>query len=124
MTEFIVKYWLEVTFTGILGVLTLGFKKFSKSIKLELAESITKEVSGTLVSEIEDQKILKLAMQAMLRDRLIQSYNHFTEKGCCAIHDRDNVINMYTQYHNLGANGVIDGLMGELMELPVANKKC
>lgn len=124
MTEFIVKYWLEVTFTGILGVLTLGFKKFSKSVKSELAESITKEVSETLVSEIEDQKILKLAMQAMLRDRLIQSYNYFIEKGCCAIHDRDNVINMYNQYHNLGANGVIDGLMYELMELPVANKKC
>lgn len=99
MTEFIIKYWLQVLFAAALGLLTKAVRK-----------------------EMKDQKAIKLGVQAILRDRLIQSYNHHTEKGCCAIHDRENVLNMYNQYHNLGANGVIDGLVEEVMGLPV--RKC
>lgn len=69
--------------------------------------------------EIRKQIAIEAGMQALLRDRLIQSYNYHTEKGYCEIHNRDNISNMYKQYHNLGENGVIDRLMDELLDLPV-----
>lgn len=95
MVEFLLKYWLEV----LLGLFT-----------------------ASLVKVILGYKATRAGLQALLRDRLIQSYNYHTSKGCCAIHDRDNVLNMYEQYHHLGANGVVDGLMDELLKLPVT--KC
>lgn len=104
MVEFVTTYWLEVAFGGVLTVLGCGVKKLTK--------------------KVEEQESIRLGMQAILRDRLIQSYNYHMDKGCCAIHDRDNIINMYNQYHTLGANGVIDDLMKELFELPVATKNC
>lgn len=62
---------------------------------------------------------LKLGMQALLRDRLVQAHRTFTEQGFCTISDKDNFNNMYKQYHSLGENGVMDTLHEEVMKLPV-----
>ena len=102
MKEFIIKYWIEVLFSMIIGL--LGY--------------CTRNISRLLKSEMADQKSIRLGVQAMLRDRLIQSYNFHMKIGFCEIHDRDNVINMYEQYHNLGANGVVDKLKDEILDLP------
>ena len=106
MREFIIKYWLQVLFSGMLTFLGYMVRKISDDFKREKNE----------------QKLLKEAMQAMLRDRLIQVYNHYTEKGYMSIHNRDNVLNMYDKYHKLGENGVMNGLMDELKALPVSKK--
>ena len=105
MKEFIVRYWLQVLFSGALGLLGLGMKK----------------ITSELQREKKDQEAIKMGVQAILRDRLIQSYNFHMSLGYCEIHDRDNIINMYTQYHNLGANGVIDNLIDEISVLPITN---
>lgn len=106
MKDFIVKYWLQVIFGGALAILG-GF---------------TKWIVAMLKSEMCDQASIKAGVQAILRDRIIQSYNTHMEVGYCAIHDRDNIINMYNQYHVLGANGVVDSLIDELLALPVKCK--
>lgn len=106
MREFIIKYWLQVLFGAVLSVLGM----------------ITKRISDVLKKEMCDQQSIKLGVQAILRDRIIQSYNHHMKVGYCAIHDRDNIIHMYQQYHTLGQNGVIDKLVDELMALPVTDK--
>lgn len=41
-----------------------------------------------------DQSCIKLGVSAILRDRIIQSYNLHLERGYCAIRDRDNISNM------------------------------
>ena len=103
MYEFIMRYWLEFAFTGTLTLMGIGLKKIAKELK----------------TEKNDQQSIKIGVQAILRDRLIQSYNFHLEIGCCSIHDRDNIVNMYAQYHKLGANGVMDGLVDEILALPV-----
>lgn len=62
---------------------------------------------------------VQLGIQALLRDRLYQSYLHYTEKGYAPIYARENFDNMYKQYHNLGANGVMDDLYDKFMNLPL-----
>ena len=101
LLDFIIKYWLQILFSGVLSALTFVIKKMSEDFKKEKL----------------DQKSIRLGVQAILRDRLIQSYNHHMGLGYCPIHDRDNISNMYNQYHNLGENGVMDGLVDEIMKI-------
>lgn len=74
----------------------------------------------------EEMQALKLGMQSLLRDRLLQSYRYFSAKGYAEIEDRENIRNMYEQYHALGKNGVMDDVYRRFMELPTdveANKE-
>lgn len=61
---------------------------------------------------------LMLGVQAMLRDRLLQGYRHYADKGWADYDDRENMENMYKQYHALGANGVMDGYRDRFLALP------
>lgn len=103
MRDFIIRYWIEFLFSGMIAILSYGVRRISNQFK----------------KEIEDQRAIKVGVQAILRDRLIQAYNKHTKLGFCNIHDRDNIANMYNQYHSLGVNGVMDGLYEEVMNLPV-----
>lgn len=79
-------------------------------------------VLGWLVASLKknntETKALKSGVQALLRDRLLQSYKYYTTKGYADFEDRDNFENMYCQYHNLGQNGVMDDMHRRFLELP------
>lgn len=111
MIETILEYWVLV----ITGVGLYFIRKYLKKLEDKLDrkfDAVLKEYSA-----------VKYGTQAMLRDRIIQSYNYLTQRGYATIDDRDNLFNMYEHYHNLGENGVIDGLMDEICNLPVRNPK-
>lgn len=61
-------------------------------------------------------------VQALLRDRLYDKYEYYSEKGYAPIRARENFENMWTQYHNLGKNGVMDDIHMKFMELPTEKK--
>ena len=61
-------------------------------------------------------------VQALLRDRLYDRYEYFSELGYAPIRARENFENMWTQYHNLGKNGVMDDIHVKFMELPTEKK--
>lgn len=71
----------------------------------------------------EKTEAVCLGVQALLRDRLIQSYNHYSDKGYAPIYAKDNFENMWNQYHNLGANGVMDEIHEKFKELPDRREK-
>lgn len=60
-------------------------------------------------------------LQALLRDRLLQSYFYHKDKGVVTVHEKDNFKNMYKQYHALGANGVIDDIVKDFDSIPLEN---
>lgn len=63
--------------------------------------------------------MLKLGVQALLRDRIIQAYNHYVvEKGWIPIYAMDAIMACYKSYETLGENGVIDSLIHQLQALP------
>lgn len=64
-------------------------------------------------------RAISRGVQALLRDRLIQGYKHYRAIGYADEDDRDNLENVYVQYHNLGANGVMDDLRNKFLALPV-----
>ena len=69
--------------------------------------------------EMERQnKAIMLGVQAFLRDRLLQGYKHYIAKRCADYDDRENMENIYTQYHALGANGIMDDMRKQFRNLP------
>lgn len=65
----------------------------------------------------KENDALKAGVQALLRDRIIQSYNHYTEKGWIPIYAKESIDACYKSYEALGDNGVIDSLMEQINEL-------
>lgn len=78
----------------------------------------------------KENDALKAGLQALLRDRIIQAYNHYVnDKGWIPIYALESINACYKSYEALGENGVINGLMAQLNELPNYdpkghNKKC
>lgn len=69
--------------------------------------------------ELERQsKAIMLGVQAILRDRLLQGYRHYIEKGWADYDDRENLENIWRQYHALGANGIMDDMRNQFRRLP------
>lgn len=60
---------------------------------------------------------IRLGIQALLRDRLYALYEEARVKGKCTIDELDNFENLYTQYHNLGQNGVMDSVRERMQKL-------
>lgn len=60
-----------------------------------------------------------LGVQALLRDRLLQSFRYYISQGYADYNDRDNVKNMYVQYEALGPNSVMEDLYDQFTELPM-----
>ena len=73
---------------------------------------------GFIKVQLAQNKAIKEGLQAILRDRLLQAYKYYEEKGYADADDRDNWENMYQQYHTLGANGVMDDIRGKFLALP------
>ena len=103
MDEWIKEYWIKALFGGLIscfGALTIWIKK-----KFKRSEAVEKGV------------------QALLRNEIIKEYNHWLEKEYCPIYAKDNIKIMYTQYHGLGQNGVIDKVYEEILDLPTEKPK-
>ena len=102
MAEFIARYWLEVLFGFITLALTASVRYLRNQDKIRKTE----------------QDAIKLGIQALLRDRIIEQYNKWMEHGYIPIYALENVTAMYKEYHALGGNGTITKLYEELLELP------
>jgi len=98
MRNFIIKYWVEFLFSSGLGV--LGF------------------VVKLMFTRLKRLSLVERGMQALLKDRIIQAYNHNIKQGYCTIYSLESILDMYEQYHALGGNGTITRLVAELEQLP------
>lgn len=75
-------------------------------------------VSSIIVVKSKEILSLKKGLQSLLRRQLRTEYRHYVTKGWCSLEDRDDFEFMYQQYHNLGANGVMDDLREKFLALP------
>lgn len=66
----------------------------------------------------KENDALKAGLQALLRDRIIQAYNHYVQdKGWIPIYAKESIDACCRSYEALGDNGVIDNLMEQINEL-------
>ncbi len=100
--QYISANWTEWLFAAISALLGLGYRQILKRQKEESIKS----------------KALQEGMQALLRDRIIQAYNHYNDKQFCPIYGKENVKRMYDAYHALGGNDVATQLKDKLLAMP------
>lgn len=98
MEDFITKYWLQVLFGLVTTIMGALLRKLNK--------------------KVNQQESIKLGVQALLRDRIIEKYDKAIEDGYCPIHIRESLMEMAKQYHNLDGNGVVNTLMDKVQYLP------
>lgn len=80
--------------------------------------TVCRYIFARLKANEKRTEAVQLGVQALLRDRLISEYNDRAERGYAPIYARENFENMWTQYHNLGKNGVMDSIHDKYMALP------
>lgn len=68
-------------------------------------------------------KAICLGLQAVLRAQMIDDYNYYSAKGYAPIYAKQNFENCWIQYEALGANGVMEGIRHQFMELPDSKPK-
>ncbi len=85
---------------------------------LKKRDAKQEEIQAQNVEMEKQNKAIMLGVQAILRDRLLQGYRHYIDKGWADYDDRENMENIYKQYHALGANGVMDDMRNQFRRLP------
>ena len=81
--------------------------------------SLVAGLFGFIRVQMSQNRAINLAVRAMLRDRLLQGYKHYQEKGWADYEDRANLENVWQQYHALGGNGDMNDLRRAFRHLPV-----
>lgn len=102
MWDFLKEHIIETLFITVSSAIGIWFRKIQKRIKCDK----------------EERELSKIALQALLRNEIVRSFNEHIDKKYCSIHDRENVEAMYNVYVSLGGNGTVKGLYKRLMELP------
>ncbi|WP_281550159.1 hypothetical protein [Murimonas intestini] len=105
--NYITSNWAAWFCAAISAIFGFGYRKIVKQQKLERIKSVA-------ISE---------GVQALLRDRIIQAYNHYKDIGYCPIYAKENVKRMYSAYHSLGGNDVATKLKDELLEMPTEKER-
>ena len=68
-------------------------------------------------AEIQKNNALCEGVQALLRNEIIATYNHYNDKGYCPIYAKESVRRLYSAYHALGGNDVATELKDKLLEM-------
>lgn len=97
--------------SGVVGVLIAVFLKRPLERRVQENEDANARVEA-------QNKATMLGVQALLRDRLLQAFNHYLARGWIGAGERDNIDNMYTQYESLGENNVISDIYDQVRALP------
>ena len=97
---------------GVQGIITLVLS-WVISKKLNTADAKAEQAKRETAAIAEGVK-------ALLRDRLLQGYKHYIEKGWADMDDRANMENVWRQYHDLGGNGDMNDLRRTFRRLPMA----
>ena len=113
---------LAVQILTIIGVPALisGIVLIVINRSLKKRDAKQEEIRKQNLEMDRQNKAIMLGVQALLRDRLLQGYRHYIDKGFAEYDDRENMENIYAQYHALGANGVMDDMRDKFRSLPMS----
>ncbi len=109
--NWILEYWIQALFAGILGVLAFMMRQLNNKIKQERAENAA----------------VKAAMVAILHDRLFQCCRHHIKNGYIPIDESEGILDNLELLHNtytaLGGNGTGTELYKRTRSLPLRVEK-
>ena len=101
----------------MLGVPTLASVIIGLIIKRPIEKKMDRAEKEAEEARIRDEAIAQ-GVQALLRDRLLQGYQHYIAKGWADYDDRSNLENIWSKYHALGQNGAMNDMRKLFRKLP------
>lgn len=107
-----------LTLFGFPALFVAGVLYIVRSLKADRVKSAEEKKQ-----ERKNVQTLEKAVQALLRAQMINDYNRYTEKKFAPVYAKESFENVWTQYHALGANGVMDGIHAEFMALPTSKQE-
>lgn len=96
--ESVVKYWVAFVCGLLGGLLSYLWRRVSKMKK--------------------ENKALHSGVLSLLRDRINQACTHHLKAESISLRDREVLNAMFESYFEMGGNGVVKHLKGEVDELP------
>lgn len=91
MIDIIIKYWLEILLTTITSGIIYVFKEYIG---------------------------LKNGLKALLRNEIVRIYETYSRLGYCPSYMKENVNEIYINYHKLKGNGMATSMINAINELP------
>ena len=108
--------WLSLA--GIPGMIVLiGGIVINRALKKR--DKKQQEIADQNLQLEAQNRATMLGVQALLRDRLLQAFQYHISQGCAEYSERENVLNMYTNYEALGPNSVMEDLYNQFKTLPM-----
>ena len=75
-------------------------------------------ILGYIGVQYKQIRAIKLGLQALLRDRLLQAYEFYGHRGYADYDEKQNIQNIYKQYEALGPNGIMEQKHKDFIRLP------
>lgn len=72
-------------------------------------------VIGSIRKALQDQYIIKLGLQSLLRSQMLEIYYNYKDKEM-PIHMKEQFQDLYNSYHMLGGNGVMTSIYNEVIK--------
>lgn len=66
---------------------------------------------------------LRNGMKSLLRNEIIRIYEKYSILGFCPSYMKENINEMYTNYHKLKGNGMVTSMVNEIFKLPNGKKE-
>lgn len=106
MVEFIAKYWLEVVFGAIIGVLSFFVKKFYTLWKQnEIAQEDIKIQEALKDIRESNQNLLEAVLEVQRKQFMMDCYHLLSISDEITIDQFENIYKEYEIYRSLGGNG-------------------
>lgn len=109
--------------TDVIGYVATSYVAWFFAALTTLATFLYRKLNLLVKGTAERNNAISEGVQAMLRNDIIDKYNHYKEKGHCPIYAKENVKRLYKPYSDLGGNGVLGKLVEELLEMPTEKQK-
>lgn len=103
MVDFIARYWLEVLFSLLVGIMSGLYHRLSLRMK----------------GRAREQDLVKEGVLALLHDRLYSACESLIQKGSCEVAEMKNLEYLYDTYHSLGGNGTGTELFERVKNLQI-----
>lgn len=112
--ETIVKFWLQWALGLLASLLALVYRRVL---------AIKKQSDERCKQEKEENGAMKVAMVALMRDRIRQSCRYHLKNEYITADDLDVLNQLYEAYHSLGGNSTTTELVNRTRQLPIYVEK-
>ncbi len=92
----VINYWIEILLTAITSGVIYVFKQYIG---------------------------LKEGLKALLRNEIVRIYETYSRLGYCPSYMKENVNEIYINYHNLKGNGMATSMINKINELPNESRR-